>query len=110
MDRTATEKAGANQGVRIYVGIAQELVAMIMHAGKRARHKARERRSADVHFVGEHPKVAGAQTPILAALQSQYRQRDLVSAWGELIRLDAQRFLRDHGSGALRYSGAHSTQ
>jgi hypothetical protein len=72
--RAAAQDAGADQRVRIDVGVAQEQVAIGQHARHAPDGEIGQRRGLVVHLVGEHPQVTGAQPPVLAALEAQDRE------------------------------------
>ena len=56
----ATDDAGADQRMRIDVGVAEETARCAPAAHERARlRSARQRRAGDVDFVAEHPGVPG---------------------------------------------------
>jgi hypothetical protein len=66
--------ARADERVRIHIRVAEELVAIRMHRGERARLEARERRRGGVDFVAEDPEVARADAAIFATFELENRQ------------------------------------
>src|SRR5688500_3993355 len=74
MRGAAPQDAGADQRIRVHIGIAQEFVPIRNDPAQRPRLESRQRRAGGVHFVGKHPQVAGRQTTVFAALQAQLRQ------------------------------------
>jgi len=65
----ARDDARGDQGARIHIGEAQELVAVGMHLHGGARFELCQRRRRRIHFVAEDPEVPGTQTTVFAALE-----------------------------------------
>ena len=104
MHRTAAQDAGADQRMRIDIGVAEELIAVGHHPRHRADGKVGQRRGIVVHLVGEHPQVSGAQPPVFAALQAQHRQRGKHARRAGLFGDNCHRWgWRVHYSGAPFY-------
>ena len=73
--RVAAKDAGADERLRVDVGVPQEPVPVAHHAAKRAAREARERGTLVVHLVAEDPEVAGRDAAVLVVLQAQLGKR-----------------------------------
>ncbi len=88
----AAQDAGADERMRVDVGIAQEAVAIAHDTAERPACEARERRALGIHLVAEDPEVTRGDPAVLAVLQSQFGERGA---------------LRRRSDGVRHRSGAH---
>jgi len=69
----AIDQARGDQGRGIDVAGAQRLAAGLHDPDRITGLEGGQRRAGDVHFVAEHPEVAGAQPALFAAAKHQVR-------------------------------------
>jgi len=67
------DEARRDQGGRVDVAASDRLAARIHDAHRIARLEPVQRRARHIHFVAEHPQMAGTQAPIFATLEHQDR-------------------------------------
>jgi hypothetical protein len=93
----AIDQARRDQGVRIDVAGTDRLAARIHDRHRIARLEPVQRRARHIDFVAEHPQMAGAQAPFLAALEHQ----DRIIGW-VTVRARPRQGAKFSGCGARR--------